>query len=578
MADWKKQYEKWQQFSGLETAIAEELEAMRGEDQHLEDSFYKTLEFGTGGMRGEIGPGTNRMNIYMIRKAAQGLADYMKEAGEEAVKRGVVIAYDNRRMSHQFAVEAACTLGANGIKTYVFKELRPTPQLSFAVRHLNTFTGAMITASHNPPEYNGFKAYGEDGAQMIPEDADRLIEKVNAVENELTVATADAGEMEKNGLLEWVLEELDDAYAEKLQQVVIDRDLIQREGASLQIVFTPLHGTAKVPMERGLREAGFPNVHTVPEQAEPDTEFSTVKSPNPEEAGAFEYAMKLGADKNADLLIATDPDADRIGLVVRDKEGAFTVLSGNQTGALLLDYLLTKKKELGTLPENGIVIKTIVTSELGRAVAEAFDLPTLDVLTGFKFIGEKIREYETSGEHTFLFGYEESYGYLIESFARDKDAIQPGLLAAEMTAYYKSRGMTLYDGLQELYEKYGYYLEDLASFTFKGKEGAEKIQRIMNVFRDQVLQGTLPEGTAYVEDYQRRTRTFTDGRPDEKIELPVSNVLKLFLDDGSWYCLRPSGTEPKIKCYFGVKGSSHDEAHARLEEVKKAVLEQLESI
>lgn len=576
--DWKQQYTKWTSKKDLDPSIQAELSKSAGDNVLLEDSFYKTLEFGTGGMRGEIGPGTNRMNVYTIRKAAQGLADFIKEAGETAVKKGVVLAYDNRRMSQEFALEAACTLGANGVKTYVFKELRPTPQLSYAVRMLGTHSGAMITASHNPPEYNGFKVYGEDGAQLVPKDADRLIAMVDAVVDELEVETAPAPFLEEKGLLEWVLKEVDEAYAKELQSVIIDRELIRKHGGDLSIVFTPLHGTATVPMERGLHEAGFHNVHTVLEQREPDTEFSTVRSPNPEEADAFEYAMRLGEETKADLLIATDPDADRIGLVVRDDKGEFTVLSGNQTGALLLDYLLTKKKELGTLPDNGIVIKTIVTSELGRIIAESFGLSSLDVLTGFKFIGEKIAEYDTTAAHTFLFGYEESYGYLIEPFARDKDAIQPALLAAEMTTFYKANGMTLYDGLQKLYEKYGYFYEDLASFTFKGKEGAEKIQRIMNVFRDEILQGNLPDSVEYVEDYKRSTRTFMDDREDEKIELPDSNVLKMFLKDGSWYCLRPSGTEPKIKCYIGVNGASSEEAQNKLENVKTEVLQKIEAI
>ncbi|SDO27661.1 phospho-sugar mutase [Alkalicoccus daliensis] len=576
--DWKHHYERWAAKTDLDSSLKAELKSLEGDHNSLEDSFYKTLEFGTGGMRGEIGAGTNRMNVYTIRKAAQGLADFIAEAGEEAKSKGVVIAFDNRRMSKEFALEAACTLGANGVKTYVFKQLRPTPELSYAVRMLGTHSGIMITASHNPPEYNGFKVYGADGAQLVPRDADRLIAMVDAVADELSVETAPASFLEEKGLLEWVLKEIDEAYAKELQSVVIDRELIRKHGDDLSIVFTPLHGTATVPMERGLKDAGFNNVHTVPEQREPDTEFSTVRSPNPEEADAFELAMKLGEEKKADLLIATDPDADRIGLVVRDGAGDFTVLSGNQTGALLLDYLLTKKKEKGSIPENGVVIKTIVTSELGRVIAESFGVTSLDVLTGFKFIGEKIAEYETSAEHTFLFGYEESYGYLIEPFARDKDAIQPGLLAAEMTAYYKSQGITLYEGLLKLYETYGYYYEDLASFTFKGKEGAEKIQRIMNVFRDDVLQGNLPEIVDFVEDYQRSTRTYMDGKDDEKIELPNSNVLKIFLKDGSWYCLRPSGTEPKIKCYFGVNGKTSQEAEEKLSDVKKDVLQKIEAI
>ncbi|PTL39008.1 phospho-sugar mutase [Alkalicoccus saliphilus] len=576
--EWKKQYERWKSELNLDPELSKALKKLTGNEKMLEDSFYKNLEFGTGGMRGEIGPGTNRMNIYTIRKGAQGLADFIKEAGEQAVQKGVVIAHDNRRMSKEFALEAACTLGANGIKTYLFKELRPTPQLSYAVRKLATHAGVMVTASHNPPEYNGFKVYGEDGAQLIPEEADRLIAKVDAVADELNIETKEAVHLEEKGLLHWVLEELDEAYARELQTVLIDREVIREQADNFSIVFTPLHGTATVPMQRALKEAGFNKVFTVEEQAVPDTEFSTVSSPNPEEAGAFELAMKLGDEKQADLLIATDPDADRIGLVVRDDKGEYIVLSGNQTGALLLDYLLSKKSEKGELPANGVMIKTIVTSELGRAVAEAYNVTSLDVLTGFKFIGEKIREYDTTGEYKFLFGYEESYGYLIEPFARDKDAIQPGLLAAEMGAYYKAQGMTLYEGLQNLYKTYGYFYEDLASFTFKGKEGAEKIQRIMEVFRKRADERSLSEDTDYIEDYLRGERTFMDGRNKEQIELPESNVLKVFLQDGSWYCLRPSGTEPKIKCYFGVKAGTHEQAEASLRSLKENTLAEIEKI
>jgi phosphoglucomutase len=576
--EWKKQYERWKSELNLDPELSKALKKLTGNEKMLEDSFYKNLEFGTGGMRGEIGPGTNRMNIYTIRKGAQGLADFIKEAGEQAVQKGVVIAHDNRRMSKEFALEAACTLGANGIKTYLFKELRPTPQLSYAVRKLATHAGVMVTASHNPPEYNGFKVYGEDGAQLIPEEADRLIAKVDAVADELNIETKEAVHLEEKGLLHWVLEELDEAYARELQTVLIDREVIREQADNFSIVFTPLHGTATVPMQRALKEAGFNKVFTVEEQAVPDTEFSTVSSPNPEEAGAFELAMKLGDEKQADLLIATDPDADRIGLVVRDDKGEYIVLSGNQTGALLLDYLLSKKSEKGELPANGVMIKTIVTSELGRAVAEAYNVTSLDVLTGFKFIGEKIREYDTTGEYKFLFGYEESYGYLIEPFARDKDAIQPGLLAAEMGAYYKAQGMTLYEGLQNLYKTYGYFYEDLASFTFKGKEGAEKIQRIMEVFRNRADERSLSEDTDYIEDYLRGERTFMDGRNKEQIELPESNVLKVFLQDGSWYCLRPSGTEPKIKCYFGVKAGTHEQAEASLRSLKENTLAEIEKI
>ncbi|MCE7793627.1 phospho-sugar mutase [Salipaludibacillus sp. CUR1] len=576
--DWKQQYEKWKSKIGLDKNIKEELLQFEDDEKSLEDCFYKNLEFGTGGMRGEIGPGTNRMNIYTIRKAAQGLAQFIKKAGQEAADKGIVIAHDNRRMSKEFALEAAYTFGANGVKTYLFKELRPTPELSFAVRELNTHSGAMITASHNPPEYNGFKVYGEDGGQLVPEEADRLIAMVNAVEDELDVKTEDAEKLEQEGLLEWVLEDIDARYQEQLETVLIDKELIRQTGDDLSIVFTPLHGTAQEPMTRAFEKAGFTNVNVVEQQATPDTEFSTVKSPNPEEREAFELAINLGEETGADVLIAMDPDADRVGLAVKNNEGKYQVLSGNQTGALMLDYLLKKKKEKGLIPSNGVVIKTVVTSEIGRTIAESFGVKTLDVLTGFKFIGEKIRQFEESGEYTFLYGYEESFGYLIEPFARDKDAIQAGLLAAEMCAYYKQEGMTLYEGLLSLFDTYGYYYEDLASFVFKGKEGAEKIQRIMSEFRNDISNGNLSEGVYAVEDYKTSVRHLISNGDTETIDLPQSNVLKILLEDGSWYCLRPSGTEPKIKCYFGVKEDSSDLAHKRIDEIKQNVLEKVNNI
>ncbi|WP_026688893.1 phospho-sugar mutase [Alteribacter aurantiacus] len=572
---WKKQFEKWMGYESLREDLREELMKFANDETYLEDSFYKNLEFGTGGMRGEIGPGTNRMNVYTIRKAAQGLADYMKAAGEEAVSRGVVIAHDNRRMSDEFAIEAACTLGANGIKTYVFSELRPTPQLSFAVRELNTHTGIMITASHNPPEYNGFKVYGDDGAQLVPNDADRLIEMVNAVENELTIKTGDKDELLEKGLLEFVLEDMDKSYGEALERVVVDQELINEVGEDLGIVFTPLHGAAQKPMMDGFQRAGFKKVHVVEEQAVPDTEFSAVTSPNPEEHRAFDRAIILGDKRDADILIATDPDGDRVGVVAKDTEGTYKVLTGNQTGALMLDYLLSKKKADGSLPDNGVVIKTIVTSEMGRRVAAQYGIETLDVLTGFKFIGEKIRQFEQTNEHTYLFGYEESYGYLIEPFARDKDAIQAALLAAEVAAYYKKQGKTLYQGLLDLYERYGYFLEDLESFVFKGKTGVETMGRMMESFRNEPLKEQAGLRVKWQEDYLTGTRTNMINGTSEEIDLPASNVIKVVLEDGSWYCLRPSGTEPKIKAYFGVKKDSLEAAESQIEQLKDAVLQKV---
>ncbi|RKL65605.1 phosphoglucomutase [Salipaludibacillus neizhouensis] len=576
--DWKMKYEKWKSKLGLDENTKRELESYQNNEKYLEDSFYKNLEFGTGGMRGEIGPGTNRMNIYTIRKAAQGMADFIKQAGESACENGVVIAHDNRRMSKEFALETACTFGANGIHAYLFQELRPTPELSFAVRKLQTHSGVMITASHNPPEYNGFKVYGDDGGQLVPEDADRLIFMVDAVEDELEVKTADSATLEEQGLLTWVLEDLDDAYDEELASVIVDRNIVREIGKDISIVFTPLHGAAQIPMMRAFDSNGFKNIHVVEEQAKPDTEFSTVRSPNPEEKDAFELAINLGEKVNADILIATDPDGDRVGLACKDHDGNYQVLSGNQTGALMLDYLLMKKQEKNELPENGAVIKTIVTSELGRTIASSYGVETLDVLTGFKFIGEKIRQFETSGEFTFLFGYEESFGYLIKPFVRDKDAIQAALVSAELAAYYKKQNLTVYDGLLNMYEKYGYYFEDLSSFVFKGKEGAEKIQRIMEEFRNDSKQGNLSDNVENVEDYQTNKKYYLKNDRIEDIHLPSSNVLKMRLTDGSWYCLRPSGTEPKIKCYFGVTGSSQKDAMNKLESLKEEVLVKIEAI
>lgn len=578
MMSWEQEYKRWIENPSLDNVLKEELESLVNDQAALEDRFYKKLEFGTAGMRGEIGSGTNRMNTYTVRKAAKGLADYVASKGEEAKKRGVAIAYDNRRKSKEFSVETAAVLGANGVKAYVFKELRPTPVLSFAVRELETAAGVMITASHNPPEYNGFKAYGSDGSQLVPEDADQLISYVNAVEDELSIEREDPEKLETSGLLEWVLESIDTRYNEEMKRVIMDQPLIDEIGGQLSVVFTPLHGTAQVPMMRAFETAGFTNVYSVPEQDTPDSEFSTVSSPNPEEHSAFAEAIKVGESVHADLLIATDPDADRVGLAAKNEQGQYVVFNGNQAGALLLDYLLKKKHEQGALPENGIVIKTIVTSEMGRTIAESYGMTAIDVLTGFKFIGEKIRQYEADGSNTFLFGYEESYGYLIEPFARDKDAIQPSLLAAEMAAYYKKHGMSLYDAMVHLYEKYGFYYEDLVSYTYKGKEGGEKINRIMDVFRRDVASGEVSAGIVKIEDYHTGERIFVDGSPRETIDLPASNVLKMFYDDGSWFCLRPSGTEPKIKFYFGVKGASDKEANERLETIKHDLLAKVDRI
>ncbi|MEC0404292.1 phospho-sugar mutase [Bacillus velezensis] len=573
---WSKSYERWNQAEQLDSELKKLLADAEGNEQLLEDFFYKNLEFGTGGMRGEIGPGTNRMNIYTVRKASAGLAAYIAKQGEDAKKRGVAIAYDSRHKSPEFAMEAAKTLASQGIQTYVFDELRPTPELSFAVRKLNAYAGIVVTASHNPPEYNGYKVYGDDGAQLPPKEADIVIAEVNAIENELTIQVEDEQSLKEKGLIKIIGEEIDKPYTEKLTSISVHPEL--SDEVDVSVVFTPLHGTANKPVRRGLEALGYKNVTVVKEQELPDPDFSTVKSPNPEEHAAFEYAIKLGEEQNADILVATDPDADRLGIAVKNSEGKYTVLTGNQTGALLLHYLLSEKKKQGTLPENGVVMKTIVTSELGRSVASSFGLDTIDTLTGFKFIGEKIKEYEKSGQYTFQFGYEESYGYLIGDFARDKDAIQAALLAVEVCAFYKKQGMSLYDALLSIFKEYGYYREGLKSLTLKGKQGAEQISAILTSFRNDPPKQMVGKQITQAEDYSTGKRTVFADHREEDIDLPKSNVLKYFLEDGSWFCLRPSGTEPKVKFYFAVKGTSLQDSEQRLAALSEAVMKTVDGI
>ncbi|MDP4551689.1 phospho-sugar mutase [Alkalihalobacillus macyae] len=570
--DWKNEYQRWETATSLDEELKKDLEALKGQDKQIEDAFYKNLEFGTGGMRGEIGPGTNRMNLYTIRKASEGLAQYIDAHGEESKKRGVAIAYDSRHKSPEFAMEAAKTLATHGIQTYVFEELRPTPELSFAVRKLNAYAGIVITASHNPPEYNGYKVYGEDGGQLPPKEAAEVISYVDGIDNELEVQVTSEEKLKEKGLIQMIGAEIDAQYIEELKTLRVNTNLLEEMGDQLKIVFTPLHGTANLPVREGLKAYGFNQVTVVEEQELPDPNFSTVSSPNPEEHAAFELAIKYGEKQDADLLLATDPDADRVGVAVKNKEGQYVVLTGNQTGALLLNYIITQKKENGELPENGAVLKTIVTSEIGRKIAEDNGLTSYDTLTGFKFIGEKIKEFETSGEHTFLFGYEESYGYLVGDFVRDKDAVQACLVAAEVAAFYKSKGMTLYEGLLEVFDQYGYYQEGLESLTLKGKEGAEKIVSLLAQFREQPPTEAAGLSVDSVEDYQTSVRTHLKKEATEKIDLPKSNVLKYKLEDGSWFCLRPSGTEPKVKFYFGVNGDNLDNSKNKLSELRKSVM------
>ncbi|MCF6794997.1 phospho-sugar mutase [Bacillus sp. ET1] len=573
--NWKTQLDKWLTFNGLDPELKEELVVMKQNEKEAEDAFYKNLEFGTGGMRGELGPGTNRLNVYMVRKATEGLACYIDESGEEAKQKGVVVAYDSRHKSPEFALEVAKVLGQNGIKTYIFDELRPTPELSYAVRYLNAFAGIVITASHNPPEYNGYKVYGEDGGQLPPAAADNIISHMNRVENELSISVKGEQELLAEGLLTYIGAEVDAAYTEALKTIQLNRQLVEQAGNELKIVFTPLHGSGNKPVREGLKAFGFTNVTVVKEQELPDANFSTVQSPNPEEHAAFELAIQYGKEIDADLLMATDPDADRLGVAVKDKSGEYVVLTGNQLGALMLYYLLIQKKAQGVLPENGAVVKTIVTSEIGRAIASSFGLETFDTLTGFKFIGEKINEFEQSGDYQFQFGYEESYGYLIGDFVRDKDAVQSAVFAAEVAAYYKAQGKSLYEGLLAIFEEYGYYRESLCSITLKGKDGAEQIQKLVDFFRLEPIQELAGAEVTFIEDYQSSQRVNMREGTIEDIPFPASNVLKYRFEDGTWFTIRPSGTEPKAKFYFGVKKESLIESETYLKKIEQLVMERV---
>ncbi|MEJ8778217.1 phospho-sugar mutase [Pseudogracilibacillus sp. ICA-222130] len=569
----KALYETWVNFPDLDVRVREDLKNVQDEKE-IEDRFYKNLEFGTAGMRGLLGAGTNRMNIYMVRKAALGLGRYIESKGEVAKSRGVVIAYDSRHMSPEFAMETAKTIGNLGIKVYLFESLRTTPELSFAVRYLHAFSGVVITASHNPSAYNGFKVYGEDGAQIASEVADAIVANVDAIENPLTIKIADERFLVEQDLLTMIGEKVDKAYLTSLQELVVNRALVKEMSRELSIVYTPLHGTGNRPVLEALNMAGFLNVSVVAAQAQPDGDFPTVDYPNPEEASAFALAMEEGKKQNADVLLATDPDADRVGVAVL-VEGSYKLLTGNQIGAILLHYLITEKKAQGTLEDNAVVLKTIVTSELGSDIAKAHDLKTIDVLTGFKYIAEKIKSFEETKEHTFLFGYEESYGYLIGDFVRDKDAVQTCLLIAEVAAFYKKQGKNLYDGLQAIFETYGYYVEHLQSITLEGKDGSTQIQAILEDFRNYPPSELAGVQVRVREDYATQERVLVVDNTVEEIRLPKSNVLKYILENGAWVCIRPSGTEPKIKFYYGVKEATLEESQALIKKLQASMEKRL---
>ena len=555
-------YNKWL-LRELPPHLIEELKEIGSDEKAIEDRFYQYVSFGTGGMRGLLGAGTNRMNIYTIRRVAEGLARYITSNGDTAKKRGVAIAYDTRHFSYEFAVETARVLGAHGIVSYVYKESRPTPQLSFTVRELHAFAGVVITASHNPKQYNGFKVYGEDGAQLVPTGANAIIQHMNNIQDIFAIEAANLEQLEKQGLLNWISADFDEKYTKKLLTLKesTEADL------DMKMVYTPLHGAGLVPVMEGLKQFGFKQVHLVEQQAVQDGAFPTVSYPNPEEAAAFSMAIELGNKVGADLLLATDPDADRLGVAVRSK-GEYKLLTGNQLGALLLHYMLKTKQQNGTLPDNGVMLKTIVTSELGTVIANQFGIATMNTLTGFKYIAEKIAEFEATGLHSFVFGYEESYGYLIEPFVRDKDAVQVALKVAEMAASYATEGKTLLHALEELYDQFGYYEESLISKTFEGKDGQEQMKTILNNYRENTSTNIAGLAVSRVEDYLIGVTTLQDGST-EPILLPRENVLKFVLEDRSWIAIRPSGTEPKCKFYFGVVKETAEQAKETMEKIMK---------
>lgn len=573
--EYLKAYQEWLESDYFDYDTKKELMDIQGDKKEIEERFYKDLEFGTGGLRGILGAGTNRMNIYTVRKATQGLANFILKEGEEAAKRGVAIAYDSRRMSVEFANESALVLAANGIKAYVFESLRATPQLSFAIRCLGCIAGIVVTASHNPPEYNGFKVYWEDGAQVAYPKDEEIIKEVLKLKDYSNVKIMEKEEAIKTGNYCIIGKEIDDEYILELKKLVLDEDIIKEQAEDFAIVFTPLHGTGNIPVRRILKEVGFKNIEVVKEQEHPDGNFPTVGYPNPEDIKVFKLAIELGKEKNADIILATDPDADRLGVLAKGLEGEYIPLTGNMIGVLLLDYILMQKKKKNMLPKNGIVVESIVSTKMAGAIAKHYNVEMIETLTGFKYIGEKIKEYKLSGEFEYLFGFEESYGFLIGTHARDKDAIVATMVVCELAAYYKSKGLTLYEALLGLYEKYGYYKEDLESLTLKGIEGIEKIKKILTELRNEPPKMLNEVKVNTVRDYESGKVLNLLNNEITPTGLPKSNVLFYVLEDESWVCIRPSGTEPKIKFYFGVKGNSMEDADSKVAGLKKAMMERI---
>lgn len=565
---YQENYQKWVDFVELPDYLRQDLENM--DEKTKEDAFYTNLEFGTAGMRGLVGAGTNRINIYVVRQATEGLARLIESKGGNEKERGVAIAYDSRHFSPEFAFESAAVLAKHGIKSYVFESLRPTPELSFAVRHLNCFAGIMVTASHNPAPFNGYKVYGEDGGQMPPHDADALTTYIRAIENPFAVEVADVETEKASGLIEVIGEAVDIEYLKEVKDININPALIEEFGKDMKIVYTPLHGTGEMLARRALAQAGFDSVQVVEAQATADPDFSTVTSPNPESQAAFALAEELGRQVGADVLVATDPDADRVGVEVLQKDGSYLNLSGNQIGAIMAKYILEAHKNAGTLPENAALCKSIVSTDLVTKIAESYGATMFNVLTGFKFIAEKIQEFEEKHNHTYMMGFEESFGYLIKPFVRDKDAIQAVLVVAELAAYYRSRGLTLADGIEEIYKEYAYYAEKTISVTLSGVDGAEQIKAIMAKFRNNAPTEWNATAITVVEDFKAQTATVADGTVTN-LTTPPSDVLKYTLADGSWIAVRPSGTEPKIKFYIAVVGETNEESQAKIANIEAEI-------
>ena len=574
--EYRENYEAWLSNPYFDETTKAELKSIAEDDKEIKERFYKDLEFGTAGLRGIIGAGTNRMNIYTVRKATQGLANYIIKKGEQG--KGVAIAYDSRRMSPEFANEAALCLAANGIKAYVFESLRPTPELSYAVRSLGCIAGINITASHNPPEYNGYKVYWEDGAQITPPHDKGIMDEVKAVVDYNTVKTMDQEEAKKAGLYQVIGADVDDGYIAELKKQVIHQDSIDAVGKDLKIVYSPLHGTGNIPARRILKELGFENVYVVKEQELPDGEFPTVSYPNPEAEEAFELGLKLAREVDSDLVLATDPDADRLGVRVKDKDGVYHTLTGNMSGCLLADYEIGQRKALQGLPDDGYLIKTIVTSNLADAIAKGYDIGLIEVLTGFKFIGQQILKFETTGKGSYLFGFEESYGCLIGTHARDKDAIVATMALCEAAAYYKTQGKTLWDAMVDMYDKYGYYKDDIQSITLKGIEGLQKIQEILETLRKNPPTEVGGYKVLKARDYQADTIKDIATGEVTTTGLPKSNVLYYDLTDDAWLCVRPSGTEPKVKFYYGIKGTSLADADEKSSKLGEEVLSMINTM